>query len=82
MNMKRNNEFVKVSVSGIEYDLEDMIEGGDYPKRMSVQINKDMLDCCVDSNGEFDEEEAVEMIADEIESKTGACVLNLKPKFN
>lgn len=76
--MKKDSEFTRIRVSGIEYDPEDAVRGLKLPKSVTVEANRDMPDCLVEEDGSVDEAETAEYVSGLVEEKTGATVLNFK----
>jgi len=73
---------MKIKCTNVKYDLDGETSSPKLPKTVTVEVNDDMLGCCVDQaeDGNIvpDFEEAGEMVEEAIEAKVGYPVLGCK----
>ena len=62
---------MKFKCTKIKYDLEDSNPETKLPSTATVEVNDDMVDCCIDEDGNRDNEELAEMVWDSLEEKLG-----------
>ena len=62
---------MKFKCTKIKYDLENLTSEAKLPSSATITVNDDMVDCCVDEDGNRDNEELAEMVWDALEEKLG-----------